>query len=81
MDIITKGQVKNCGKSSIRLFNLVFDSEQEKDIYDRVEYLVKGKARVSFISNLIRVAFDSPRALKSREFKRHTGRKARCNGE
>lgn len=56
------------GKSSIRLGStLVFDSEQEKDIFDRVEYLSNRHKLGEFISNLIRVAFDSPRALESRE--------------
>lgn len=43
-----------------------FDKNKEKDIIDKIEYLLSRHKLGWFISNLIRIAFDSPYSLESK---------------
>lgn len=55
-------------KHSIRLGSTItFDSEKERDIIAKIDY-IKGKHKLGdFISNLLRIGLDSPYKLESKE--------------
>lgn len=55
-------------KYNLRLGSTItFDAEQERDLIDKIEYLSGRHKLGEVISNLLRIAFESPNKLSSRE--------------
>lgn len=55
-------------KRAIKLgATIYFDEQKEHDIIKKIEEMTKARKFSDFISNLIRVAFDSPESLESKE--------------